>query len=558
MGETFRPWFERYPERLKSEEAILEEAGFVRFHGLEKFPELIAFSGTLPVDPQRELLIVFPEAFPSMPPKVFDKGPLPVLARHHHPGNRQFCLFGNVNARWTAGLSCREVLHEVTNLIEQFGKPGPIVNEDTVPEPLTAALPYAPGGSILVPPSISELGFLGPAITKGELTLRYMEPNRLRRAGQGIVLNATIGSHSFKANDGFREILGPDGPEFRVPLVYLPAVATMEELGEAAKTAIKSDIYGAKKKQRWFAFLFPEKSGAADAVRFSWAFAKVDAQGSVQWVQAFPYRSDERMARIPQLRGLEAHTVAFLGCGCLGSKIALNLAASGLKNFTLIDFENVEPYNTVRQEVTINSFGFKKVDAFGMRLSQVNPEVSINPLAFCIGEANNATSERDAFAAFAKSSLIVDTIGNHGVSRWLNDLASDLAVPAIFASVTNGAWGGEIVRYRPGSSGCWRCWNSEYYDSRPPEEPSNGFYAPGCNQTSFTGTTYDAEMVASIASSLIADTLLPDGPNNNRFAGDYIKWSGRDSAGPIFRAEFLPVNSRPDCPFCGNSRRCDE
>ena len=106
------------------------------------------------------------------------------------------------------------------------------------------------------------------------------------------------------------------------------------------------------------ALAFPEQSGTAAHRRVGWVFATLNCKGQLEFIRAFPYDLDDRAARIPGLTGLSAAKVVFVGCGCLGSKVAVSLAASGLGALTLIDADTFEPYNAVRHEVGVPSFGF--------------------------------------------------------------------------------------------------------------------------------------------------------------------------------------------------------
>lgn len=68
--------------------------------------------------------------------------------------------------------------------------------------------------------------------------------------------------------------------------------------------------------------------------------------------------------------------IHIIGCGSVGSTVAENLARSGIKNFTLWDFDNVEEHNIVNQMFRVQDVGRKKVDALRDILVEINPEIS--------------------------------------------------------------------------------------------------------------------------------------------------------------------------------------
>jgi molybdopterin/thiamine biosynthesis adenylyltransferase len=209
----------------------------------------------------------------------------------------------------------------------------------------------------------------------------------------------------------------------------------------------------------------------------------------------------------------------------LGSKIAANLAASGVNRFRLVDYDYFEPNNSVRHELGVDYFGLNKENALLNRLCSLNPAVAGNSMSFNfqVGSINPFASEQQFCNLINDSDLIIDTTGIHPVSRFLNQLSFELRVPILIASVTNGAWSGEIVRIIPGRTPCWLCWLDQYSESKPPSAPelSGQTFAPGCDQPTFTGTTYDLGIVACLATSMAVETLLINNGNPD-FTKNYI------------------------------------
>ena len=170
-----------------------------------------------------------------------------------------------------------------------------------------------------------------------------------------------------------------------------------------------------------------------------------------------------------------------------------------------------------------------------------------------IGNTNAISKEIQLHDILASASIVVDSTGDHAVSRYLNDICGDLKVPQVYATVTNGAWGGEIVRVIPGKTACWMCWLKEYYQPQPSGEPApeQGVFAPGCDQPTFTGTSYDINIVAGLACSMIVDTLLIDDAAHKHFAGNYIRWELRNPQGEFSPTiKVLPTHQHQGCPFC--------
>ena len=52
-----------------------------------------------------------------------------------------------------------------------------------------------------------------------------------------------------------------------------------------------------------------------------------------------------------------------IGCGAIGSKIAVELARMGVNELELFDYDEVESHNLCNQAYTLNDVGFKKTEA---------------------------------------------------------------------------------------------------------------------------------------------------------------------------------------------------
>lgn len=68
--------------------------------------------------------------------------------------------------------------------------------------------------------------------------------------------------------------------------------------------------------------------------------------------------------------------IHIIGCGAVGSTIAVQLARNGLTDFVLYDHDIVEEHNIVNQMFRAKDVGTKKVDALADILGEINPEIT--------------------------------------------------------------------------------------------------------------------------------------------------------------------------------------
>ncbi len=106
-----------------------------------------------------------------------------------------------------------------------------------------------------------------------------------------------------------------------------------------------------------------------------------------------------------QLR-LKQSRVLIIGLGGLGAPVALYLAAAGVGEMHLADFDTVDLTNLQRQIIhDTDSVGLSKVDSAMRRLGAINPEVRLVP--------HRAAMDEDSLAAaVAAVDVVLDCSDN--------------------------------------------------------------------------------------------------------------------------------------------------
>ncbi len=83
---------------------------------------------------------------------------------------------------------------------------------------------------------------------------------------------------------------------------------------------------------------------------------------------------EAKLAKIEQAR------IGIAGAGGLGSNCAACLARVGFRNFTIVDFDQIEPSNLDRQFYFEDQVGMKKVEALRTNLLRINPQLELQML----------------------------------------------------------------------------------------------------------------------------------------------------------------------------------
>jgi molybdopterin/thiamine biosynthesis adenylyltransferase len=171
-----------------------------------------------------------------------------------------------------------------------------------------------------------------------------------------------------------------------------------------------------------------------------------------------------RQILVPDLGGrgqirLRQGSVLVVGAGGLGSPAAYYLAAAGVGTLGLIDPDQVELSNLQRQILHRTAdIGRKKVESAQTKLTELNPDVSVNlhPVRLEAGNAAEILKDYD---------FILDGSDNFDTKFLVNDTAVALDIPFSHAGIVR--LQGQAMTVIPHKSACYRCF---FKQPPPPEE----------------------------------------------------------------------------------------
>ncbi|MGQ7817390.1 molybdopterin-synthase adenylyltransferase MoeB [Metapseudomonas furukawaii] len=151
-----------------------------------------------------------------------------------------------------------------------------------------------------------------------------------------------------------------------------------------------------------------------------------------------------------QLR-LKQGRVLIVGLGGLGSPVALYLAAAGVGELHLADFDSVDLTNLQRQVIhDSHSVGVLKVDSAMARLSVLNPEVRLVPITRALDEDSLA-------AAVAAVDLVLDCTDNFGTREAVNAACVAAGKPLVSGAAIRLEGQLSVFDPRRDDSPCYHC-----------------------------------------------------------------------------------------------------
>lgn len=148
---------------------------------------------------------------------------------------------------------------------------------------------------------------------------------------------------------------------------------------------------------------------------------------------------------------LQKKTV-FVGCGSVGSLVAVELAKAGVGNFMLIDNDVFGYHNICRHQCGIYDVGRFKTDALADRIFQINPYATVMKKNCMIQEIDRG--EMEDFCN--EDTIIIGGADNREGDLYASDFALENKMPFISIGCWERAFAGEIFYCLPNGMPTYR------------------------------------------------------------------------------------------------------
>lgn len=146
---------------------------------------------------------------------------------------------------------------------------------------------------------------------------------------------------------------------------------------------------------------------------------------------------------------LPARSVAIIGCGSVGSKVAATLARAGVGTMVLVDGDLMLQGNLVRNELDWRSVGLDKSLALAARLKEINPGIKTIAKRLLLGGQESSESTDLALQRIGRCDLIVDATADAQIFNLCGEVARAEKKPLVWGEVFAGGIGGLVGRCRP-------------------------------------------------------------------------------------------------------------
>lgn len=240
-----------------------------------------------------------------------------------------------------------------------------------------------------------------------------------------------------------------------------------------------------------------------------WMFHRLDAERTYMTMMTFGLVTKlfSRNTGLLESEAMLAKTAVIVGCGSVGSLIALELARAGVGKFLLVDGDTLEIHNICRHQLGFRDLGRFKTDAVMDAIHNINPRADVRTFHGILQDMPSEMLDNPGEA------VIVGTGDNRESSAAANDLAAVLRQPFVSTGCWSRAHAGEVFYWRPDSGlPLYReAFNSLITDERP--QSHRMYFGDEADQETLNfepGISGDIAFVTLIAIKLILDLMNKD------------------------------------------------
>lgn len=214
--------------------------------------------------------------------------------------------------------------------------------------------------------------------------------------------------------------------------------------------------------------------------------------------------------------------VLIIGLGGLGSPAAMYLAASGVGELVLVDFDQVDLTNLQRQIIhTTNRIGMKKVASATETLQALNPECKVTTI-------DHMLDADEINLHVASVDLVIDCTDNFSTRFTINNACVNNRIPLVSGAAIRMEGQVSVFTGQPGDP-CYRClYNNENETDNTCSE--NGVLAPVVGIIGSIQATEAIKVLTGVGTTLNGKLMLLDAMQ--------MQW------------RTLTLKADPNCPVC--------
>ena len=210
-----------------------------------------------------------------------------------------------------------------------------------------------------------------------------------------------------------------------------------------------------------------------------------------------------------------------LGCGSVGSLVAMELARAGVGNFLLVDPDVMEYHNICRHQCGIEDVGDLKINAIERKLKNINPKINVEKFEGII--ENIPKTQLDNFCQKGET-VFVGCADNRAADVYANSISIYYSAYFISVGFWERACAGEIFYHIPNKNmPCYECALGSGSSVSSRVQANHHVYSnkEDIEAVKFEpGISVDINFITTIGVKLIIDML---NSNNTEIGGEMLE-----------------------------------
>lgn len=170
---------------------------------------------------------------------------------------------------------------------------------------------------------------------------------------------------------------------------------------------------------------------------------------TIHRAEIFHSDRDASKKRTPaNLESIQNKSVAIVGVGSVGGKVAVSLARMGVSKFLFIDEDIFKPENLGRNVLDWRNVGEHKVDAIKQLVEMINPLATVDVVRLNLVGQESTKALGAALSKLAHYDLVIDATANPRVFNLLAAASENYSKSIVWGEIFAGGIGGLIARSR--------------------------------------------------------------------------------------------------------------
>ena len=228
---------------------------------------------------------------------------------------------------------------------------------------------------------------------------------------------------------------------------------------------------------------------------------------------------EEAPRLLPEFINLSTKTVGIVGLGSAGSKVAISLARTGVRNFLLVDYDVFLKENICRHELNWEDVGQHKIDGIAHQLKLIAQDINVKCFPFKLSGQEATATVDSVLSQLGTCDLIIDATADPYTLNQLSTVATQRLKPIVWLKIYPGGIGGMIARFRPNEDPDPKTTRAAFHEyleklKLPEIQEAANYTTVNGGEEVIAASDADVTLIAANATRMALDILIKREPSD--------------------------------------------